>query len=449
MRNLISSLSSGKAPVSYSPNGRLSTALVSTYNIRTQLEQMRRNPTVFAVVNTLSRGVAKAQWQLWRSAASGKPEDRVQVTSHAALNLLGDPNKFFTPHRLVRSGEQHQLLTGRTYFVVQRSPVMRSMPIGLWPMRPDRVTPVPDTTSFLGGWIYTGPNGERVPLAVDEVLSIVTPDPMDPYGGISPVASLLPTLDATRFAQEYTRNFYINDASPGGIIQAPTQLSDLQFDQFQKRWTETHKGVDKAHRIAILENGMQWTAVGANQRDMQFVEQRQDNRDEITEAWAFPKSMLGASDDVNRAIAEANRATFAEQLIVPELDAWKDMYNHDYLPLFGATAGGLEFDYVNPVPEDKLLQAQVNQAVSYALKLAIDAGVDAHDVMEWLGLPKMGYNAPVMPTPTSLPPGTTPPDGGPAEAKPPRQPWEDDGPGARNASRRVLTNGHRVSWGAL
>lgn len=451
MRNLISAAAGGmagatKPPVAYSAGGPFSALLMSTYSKRAQLEQMGRNSTVFAVVNSLSMAVAKAKWHLYRSAPSGKDEDRTEITGdqHAALRLWNNPNGWWSQNRLIRAGEQHQDLTGLTYFVVQRSKVMRSLPIGLWPMRPDRVFPVPgDSSSFLAGWIYRGPDGEQVPLKVDEVLEIVTPDPMDPYGGISPVQALLPTLDASRFRQLYDRNFYLNDATPGGIIEMPTKLSDPDWQKFQQRWADTHKGVDKAHRIAMLEQGMKWVTVDQSNRDMQFIELRQDARDEITEAWAYPKSMLGASNDVNRAVAEANRATFAENLVVPRLDAWRDMLNHNYLPLFGVTAQGLEFDYDNPVPEDKLLTAQVNQAASQALLNAVNAGYDGAAILEWLGLPAMQWERPTVTTSTAAP---APDDDQTAAQRDPDDPTPDVPAAAFR--KRLATNGHHLAgWG--
>jgi len=451
VRNLISAVTSrGKPPVSYGAGGPFSVQMVSTYARRTQLEQMARNPTVFAVVNTLSMAVAKADWKLYRKSATGNEDDRVEIApdNHAASKLWNNPNGWWSRNRFIRAGEQHQELTGLTYVVVQRFRSARSIPIGLWPMRPDRVFPVAgDSNTYLQGWIYRGPDGQQVPLDVDQVLEIVTPDPMDPYGGISPVSALLPTLDAARFSQIYARNFYLNDATPSGVIEVPTKLGDTEWNQFQKRWAETHKGVDKAHRIAMLENGMTWRTVDPSNRDNQFVESRQDQRDEITEGWAFPKSMLGASNDVNRAVAEANRATFAENLVVPRLDAWKDMLNTNYLPLFGPTADGVEFDYVSPVPADKLLEAQVNQAIAMALRNLVQAGFDGTAAAEFLGLPQMAWERPAVATSTA---NGNPDDETAAQAADPDDPTPDAAVPAAAFRKRLATNGHAVkSWGAL
>jgi hypothetical protein len=183
--------------------------------------------------------------------------------------------------------------------------------------------------------------------------------------------------------------------------------------------------------------------VDPSNRDNQFVESRQDQRDEITEGWAFPKSMLGASNDVNRAVAEANRAQFAENLVVPRLDAWRDMLNHNFLPLFGSTAQGIEWDYVNPVPADKLLEAQVNQALGMAMYNAQRAGYDGNDILNWLGLPEMTWEAPAPP----VAPGAA---DEPLAGDDQDQADPNGQVPAAAFRKRLATNGHKVSsWGAL
>jgi hypothetical protein len=196
----------------------------------------------------------------------------------------------------------------------------------------------------------------------------------------------------------------------------------------------------------MLENGMVWKTVDPSNRDNQFVESRQDQRDEITEAWAFPKSMLGASNDVNRAIAEANRATFAENLVVPRLDAWRDMLNTNFLPLFGPTADGIEFDYISPVPADKLLEAQVEQALALAVRNLVQAGYDGEAVAEWADLPEMEWERPTVATSTAG--GNS--DGGDAADPDDPTPEPDGTVPAAAFRKRLATNGHHVaSWGAL
>lgn len=365
-----------------------------------ELNSMGSVSTLFAIVNRTAKAEAGVEWGLYRKAKSGKKEDRVQVTSHAALDLWNKPNAYYTQSVFVEAGAQHKQLTGETWWVVaydERS----TIPLELWPVRPDRMTPVPDPEQFLSGYMYTGPDGQQVALRKEDVVFIRTPHPTDPYRGIGPVQALLTDLDAVRYSAEWNRNFFLNSAEPGGIIEVPNGLSDAEFNELRDRWNEQHKGVANAHRVAILEHG-QWKDRKFSQRDMQFVELRDVGREIIREAFGFPKPMLGSVDDVNRANGESGERMFARWLIVPDLEAIKDALNNQLLPLYGPTAKDLEFDYVNPVPEDVDKDAIQLTARANAAKALADAGAwEPDDILSAVGLPEMRRAAPAPPAPVA------------------------------------------------
>jgi HK97 family phage portal protein len=353
-----------------------------------QLNAMGSVSTLFAIVNRTAKAEAGVEWKLYRKAKSGKKEDRVEVTAHAALDLWNRPNAFYTQSEFVEAGAQHKQLTGEQWWVIARHESV-NLPLELWPVRPDRMRPVPDPETFLSGYMYTGPDGQEVALRKEDVIFIRTPHPTDPYRGIGPVQALLTDLDAVQYSAEWNRNFFLNSAEPGGIIEVPNGLDDADFDQLRERWNEQHKGIANAHRVAILEHGV-WKDRKFTQRDMQFVELRNVGREIIREAFGFPKPMTGAVDDVNRANGDSGERMFARWLVVPDLEAVRDALNHRLLPLYGTTAQGLEFDFVNPVPEDVETEAKQLTARADAAKALADAGLwHADDILSAVGLPEM------------------------------------------------------------
>ncbi|MFI5524990.1 phage portal protein [Streptomyces platensis] len=389
---LNSTASGGGPPLPYSSRGRTSLPWLTRRSRETELHAMGSVGTLFAIVNRTAKAVGAIEWKLWRKAASGRTEDRTEVTSHAALDLWNKPNPFYTQGVFVEAGAQHKLLTGEQWWVVARDERF-NIPLELWPVRPDRMEPVPDADRFISGYMYTGPSGEKVALRVEDVLFNRTPHPWDPYRGIGPVQSLLTDLDATRYSAEWNRNFFLNSAEPGGIIEVPSRLGDAQFSELRERWNEQHKGTANAHRVAILEHG-KWVDRKFTQRDMQFAELRSVSREVIREAFGFPKPMLGTSEDVNRANAEAAETMFARWLVVTEARSMRDTLNSQLLPLFGRTAEGLEFDYVNPVPDDEELQAKTLYAKAQSAHELIQAGGYGPEVLAAVGLPAVSFGQP-------------------------------------------------------
>ncbi|MET8766332.1 phage portal protein [Streptomyces sp. NPDC004658] len=367
-----------------------------------QLDAMGSVGTLFAIVNRTAKAEAGVEWGLFRKAKSGKKEDRVQVTSHAALDLWNKPNEFYTQSVFVEAGAQHKLLTGEQWWVIAKNE-RSSLPLELWPVRPDRMRPVPDPETFLSGYMYTGPDGQEIALRKEDVIFIRTPHPTDPYRGIGPVQALLTDLDAVQYSAEWNRNFFLNSAEPGGIIEVPQALSDPDFDQLRERWNDQHKGVANAHRVAILEHG-KWVDRKYTQRDMQFAELRNLSREVIREAFGFPKPMTGAVEDVNRSNGDAGERMFARWLVCPDLEAIRDALNHQLLPLYGATGQGLEFDFVNPVPDDVESEATQLTSRSTAAAVLVREGFDPAGVLKAVGLPDIPYSrrsdapAPLAPT---------------------------------------------------
>lgn len=354
-----------------------------------QMAAMGSVGTLFAIVNRTSNATAQVDWKLYRKAKNGNDDERVEVTRHAALDLWNKPNPWMPRQEFTEATQQHIDLTGEGWWVIYRSP-RSPIPLEMWPVRPDRMEPVPSPKAFVAGYVYTSPDGEKIPLGVDEVIFLRMPNPLDPYRGMGPVQSILTDLDATKYSAEWNRNFFLNSAEPGGIIQVDRRLGDTEFDELRMRWNEQHRGVAAAHRVAILEQGT-WVDRKMTQRDMQFTELRTVSRDVIREAFGIPGFAIGELTDVNRATAEAAATWFATYLTVPRLERIKAALNYDLLPMFGATAEGLEFDYCSPIPDDEEAENAELTAKTNAVAVLVDAGFEPSAALAAVGLPDMPY----------------------------------------------------------
>lgn len=399
-----------RPPVPY-VSSRLSAALgLGGGDTEGQMRQYGANPTLFATVSRTAQATSQVQWKLWRKAASGRVEDRQEVRAHIALDLWENPNPWYSQEEFIETVQQHLDLTGEMWWLVGRAERLSNMPLELWPIRPDRMEVVPSTSEFIAGYVYHGPGGEKVPLTTEQAIQVKLPNPLDPYRGLGPVQALFVDLDSARYGAEWNRNFFINGAEPGGIIEVPDTLQDWEFDQMQARWDETHKGVANAHRVAILEKG-QWKERKYTMRDLQFVELRRASRDQVLEALGFPKPLLGVVEDVNRANAEAADAMFAKWLVSPRCSRLRGALNNRLLPLFGGDTNTIyEFDFDDPVPPSPELEMAILTARVGAAEKLITLGFDEAEVLEALELPELTMAAPP-PAPVPPPPGAAPAPG--------------------------------------
>jgi HK97 family phage portal protein len=385
------------------------------------LQAYCKQGTVYANAGLLASGTAGPRWNLYRQdkqdgrqryTTSDKGSDqRVQVVQHPALALLNAPGQltvngqkmtFFSRFRLFEVSQLYMELTGKSHWVIDR---VGTMPVGIWPVRPDRMTPVPDSKTYLKGWIYDSPDGtERIPLQPQDVIFNCFPDPENLFGGTGWVEPVLAEIEGARYAAEWNRNFFSNSARPDGVIQTDKRLSDEEWDELTARWRETHRGVARAHRVAVLEAGATWVATSTSPKDMDFANLLSTGADRIREGAGMHKVMTGVTEDVNRANAQTGEEVFASWKISPRLDRWWDVLNTQYLPMFGTVGAGVEFDYVYPAPVNREQDNLELTAKATAASLLIGAGLVSSDVLTAVGLPPM-KDAP-KPPPSGLPPGT-------------------------------------------
>jgi HK97 family phage portal protein len=370
-----------------------------TYNskpeYRIQMETYAANSTLHSVVSFLSSTTSQVGWKLYRKAASGNKEDRVEVMVHPALSILNKPTQFSTRQDLFEASQQHVELAGESYWVLERS--AGGIVKGIWLARPDRMTVVKSKTEFLLGYQYLNPDGSMRPLEKEDVMQIKTPDPVDPYRGISPVAALMGTIDSESYAEHFQKNFFRNGAKPGGVIRTNVSMGDEQWKKMIARWREQHQGVENANRIAFMEQG-EFIDLKYTHDDMQFFELRQFSAEQIMQAFGLSKAMLGVVDDVNRANNEAQDASFAKYKLKPRLERFKEALNNEYLPQFAqmGLTSGYEFDYDDIDVEDTDRVASERDYNLKAVETLIGLGFDPVATLEAYGFPAIPMAKPTV-----------------------------------------------------
>lgn len=342
--------------------------------------------TLFAIVNQISTAVSTTEWHLYRRTSLRDKKRRTEVLNHGFMTVWDRPNEFYPGSLFRETVQMHLDLVGEGMIILNK---VGNIVLEMWPVRPDRMQPVKHPQKFLTGWIYNGPDGEQVPLTLDQVIQIKYPNPDDPYRGRGPVQTILADVDAARYSAEWNRNFFVNGARPGGIIKVDYRMSDKEFNEFVARWRQQHQGVANAHRVAVLENA-EWQDTNFSMTDMQFVELRNLPRELIREAFAFPKPMLGTVEDVNRANAAAGKEIMAENQTIPRLRRWKDVVNTFLLPQF-ANGKTLELDFDDPTPVNHEDADRERNSQSASARNLVLSGYHPEDVSDAMGLPRMRW----------------------------------------------------------
>jgi len=279
---------------------------------------------VYACVRIISEDVGSLPLILYRRGERGK--DR--APEHPLYRLLHDaPNPWMTAMQFRETMQGHLLLRGNAYANIDRDASGRIK--ALWPLRPDRMdTPV---VSEAGRLMYTYhmPNGETVVLSQDEVLHLrgLSTDGILGYS----LALHRETIGLSQATLEYGARFFGNDSRPGGVLQAKGRMSAEAADRLRTSWESAHRGLTGAHKVAVLEEGVEWKQVGIAPDEAQYLETRNFQVQEIARIFRVPPHKLSElSRSTYSNISEQSEEYFSDT-IRSWLVRWEQQLNKDLL----------------------------------------------------------------------------------------------------------------------
>jgi len=306
-----------KQPVPYNSYLNIGGLLPPTRSQYGALAQYANVGWLHAVVFRIALGCSEVEWTLFDSSNPEKPK---QIYKHPILTLLKQVNPFQTSNEFIALDTIYNELIGESYWILNNNGLGEPAEIIL--PYPQKMSVVPAKNfPYVKGYVY-GVGVEAVPFDVNEVIHFKYPNPLNQYHGLAPAQAIGINLDAEQNADKWVNQFFYNSARPDGVIQFDYNLSDEQFDKLKKQWSEKYKGVSKAHQVALLEGGGKYLQIQNTIKDMDFPNLKQKNRDVILGVWGMPQSVMGISENVNKANAEAGDYQFARWLVKPRLE-WK------------------------------------------------------------------------------------------------------------------------------
>jgi len=298
-----------------------------------------------AVVFRIALGCAEVKWILEDRTTPDKPKI---IYRHPILNTLKNVNPFQTSCEFIALNIIYWESVGESFWVINRNglnePAEYVLPY------PQKMHVIPaQYFPYVKGYVY-GEGENAIPFTTDEVIHFKYPNPSNQYRGLGQAQAININLSTEKNADKWQDQFFYNSARPDGIISFEYNLSDEQFDKLQRQWNQKYKGVSKAHQVALLEGNGKYTQIQNSVKDMDFANLKTKNRDVILGVFGMPQSVMGISENVNKANAEAGDYTFARWIVKPRLDWMVSKLNEQLIPKFKGSEN-LQLCYEEVVPE--------------------------------------------------------------------------------------------------
>jgi HK97 family phage portal protein len=346
---------------------------------------------VYACVTAISgRVMALPYWlQLERKSKDGPVIDT--VGEHVLLDLLRNPNPVTTGAELFWMLAGDLMTAGDAYWWLLPDGNGK-WPTQIWRLPPDAVWVVYDGSGKLPLQYMVQMNGGS--FRIDP--QFVAPFTM-PYGvagnwrgSMSPLRAAARATDLSLFTQIYQGNFYKNNARPDFLVVFPegVDVNRESLKSFKSQWDTAHKGLDGAHKWAVLTQGADIKTISMPDSDRRFIEVSEMTRDKILAAFKVPAAKIGLTTDVNRSNSESADYTFNRECINPLATLVaaainKHIIDRFYQPANVRTAR-LKFVFENPVPKDeertqKLLLDLMERGIRTPNEVAAELGYDEFD----------------------------------------------------------------------
>ena len=269
--------------------------------------------TVWAAVRVISEGAASLPLITYRRDGA----TRTRASEHPLYSLLHDePCPGIGSLVFRESLFAHALTYGNGYAEIERR-ASDGVPVALWLLAPDRVEPYRE----VDGNIYykvSQPKGGHVTLAGANVIHLRGLGG-DGVMGYSVVRTARESLGLTLAAEKFGAKLFGTGARPSGVLEHPGRLSDDARQRLRGDYERLHSGLDNAHRIAILEEGMKWTALGVPPDDAQFLQTRQFQVAEVARWFNVPSSKLRDNTGQTYSSIEAENQAFYTETLRPWL----------------------------------------------------------------------------------------------------------------------------------
>lgn len=283
---------------------------------------------VFACVKVLSESLASIPLIVYKRKKSG---ERERAVNHPLYSLLHDlPNQRMTSFTLRETMMAHLVTWGNAYADIQRNKSSGQIE-AIFPLRPDRMYLSINEKTLEVMYRYTVGGQERL-LYPENVLHIPGLG-FDGVKGYSVIAMARQGIGLAQATEEYGARYFGNGARPGGVLRHPKTLSDPAFNRLKTEFNEEHQGLDNAHKLKILEEGMEYTQIGLPPEDSQFLETRKYQRSDIAGLFHVPPHMIGDLERATFSNIEQQSIDFVVNTMRPWFVRWEQSMNWKLLNL--------------------------------------------------------------------------------------------------------------------
>jgi HK97 family phage portal protein len=267
----------------------------------------------FAGIRLISETIATLPIGVYTT--TGDVKNRVPTTDPLFRLLAVSPNARMTPVEFWEMFVASLLGWGNAYAVLQR---IGKRVVALDPLRPEFTTVY---RTAAGDIRYAFKRGSVVEdYAAADILHVKAFG-VDGLVGLSPIGQAHNTIGRALATDEASGNVFRNGMTAGGVVE----VSDAKLTKEQRndirQTVDTFTGSGRYAKTLVLESGMKYSQITMSPSDVQLLESRDANFEEVCTWFGVPPSLVQHMDKASSwaASLESTKQSFLQFTLRPYL----------------------------------------------------------------------------------------------------------------------------------
>lgn len=244
---------------------------------------------VRACVGVIAETTAQLPLPLYQRTGDGgkrrAPESRLYEVLHDA------PNDYMDSGQFIELLQTHALLLGDGYARIVTGP--KGQVDQLIPLAPGNV----HIEKLQGGsfrYQVRGDDGMEQPVNAEDIFHLPGLS-LDGMRGLALTTSSREAIGLALAAEHWGAMFFAQGSRPSFALKTPGRLDADDAGNLSKDLRAKLSGLKNAHKIAILEQGLDVVQLGADPKDSQLQELRHFQVEEIARAFRVPLHMISST----------------------------------------------------------------------------------------------------------------------------------------------------------
>lgn len=381
-KKLLAEVEALKATPEYA-NWLLKTADANKYNMPdpsvfgNQADLFRRLSWVLQAVNITASSGSLPPFNVSRVVSGKEPKD---IPNHPFELLLSHPNELDSRFEFLYATIAYWMLTGNTYWWLNRDDEF-SPPTEMWIIPSNMIIPVPDAKMYIRGYRYFPGDGSELLLPPYEIIHFKRFNPNNRFLGLSAIEAIALVSQGDISMQDWnTRLFKDNNARLPGIMTFEQMIADPTWEKIKQDTREASKKRELLMLRGVGQGGVNWQQNAVSQKDMEFLEGRKANKEEIMGTLA-PGLYSMLSENATEANSRTGRTAFWELTVYPIHVMINEKVTNEILPSYPGRPLIGAFEDVRFEDKAMKMQEEAQFALSHTIK---------EIRMEWYGDEPLG-----------------------------------------------------------